>query len=60
MKQYTEIQVVRLTEIQKKSLAILESKGINVSHFIRLAIKDKIKREWKTINVKENKVYCPF
>jgi hypothetical protein len=60
MKQYTEIQVVRLTEIQKKSLAILESKGINVSHFIRLAIKDKIKRDWKTINVKENKVYCPF
>lgn len=60
MKQYTEIQVVRLTSQQKQSLAILESKGVNVSQFIRLAIKEKIKKDWKSIKIKSERVYCPF
>ena len=38
---YTEKQTIRLSKIQKQSLDILESKGVNISQFIRLAIKEK-------------------
>lgn len=48
-KQYTKIQTIRLTETQSNSLNILESKGVNISQFIRIAIKEKSK-----------KVDCPF
>ena len=57
---YTEIQTIRFSKQQKQSLAILKSKGVNVNQFIRAAIKEKISREWKSIKVKEEKVYCPF
>ena len=60
MKQYTEIQNIRITKIQKQSLDILESKGINISQFIRIAIKEKINREWKTIKQPKIKIECPF
>lgn len=60
MRQYTKIQNIRVSEIQYKSLKILESKGVNVSQFIRLAIKEKINRDWKTIKIKEKKDVCPF
>lgn len=59
-KQYTKIQTIRLSETQSNSLSILESKGVNVSQFIRLAIKEKINRDWKSIKEKSRKVYCPF
>lgn len=60
MKQYTEKQTIRLTKIQSQSLSILESKGVNVSQFIRLAIKEKLQRDWKHIKVKEEKEKTPF
>ena len=60
MKQYTEIQNIRITKIQSESLKILESKGINISQFIRIAIKEKINREWKTIKQPKIKSECPF
>lgn len=55
MKQYTERQVIMITEIQANSLSILKSKGVNVSQFIRQAIKEKLQREWKTIKVNNHK-----
>ena len=60
MTTYTEIHSLRLSKLQKQSLSILESKGVNVSQFIRAAIKEKLQREWKSIKVKEKEVYCPF
>jgi hypothetical protein len=60
MKQYTEIQNIRITKLQKQSLVILESKGVNISLFIRLAIKEKINRDWKTIKQPKIKTQCPF
>ena len=60
MKQYTEIQNIRITKVQKQSLVILESKGVNISLFIRLAIKEKINRDWKTIKQPKIKTQCPF
>ncbi len=42
------------------SLLILESYGVNVNQFIRLAIKEKLKRDWKSIKEKKEKIICPF
>ena len=60
MKQLTKLKTIRLTETQINSLDILESKGVNVSQFIRLAIKEKIQRDWAKIKVKQEKINCPF
>ena len=60
MVKYTKIQTIRLTEMQYKSLKIIESKGVNVSQFIRLAIKEKIQNDWKRIKIKQEKVRTPF
>lgn len=54
MKQLTKSKTIRFSETQMNSLSILESYGVNVNQFIRLAVKDKSARDWKTI--KESKV----
>lgn len=43
-----------LSDVQKESLDILKSYGVNTNQFIRQAIKEKISRDWKEI--KQNKV----
>lgn len=60
MKQLTKSKTIRFSEVQMNSLDILENYGINVNHFIRLAIKERLARDWKSI--KEPKVIskCPF
>jgi hypothetical protein len=60
MQQYTELKTIRLSKQQAKTLSIIESKGVNISQFIRLAIKDKIKRDWKKIKEPKNNDICPF
>jgi hypothetical protein len=60
MQQYTEKQTIRLSKTQRQSLTILESKGVNISQFIRLAIKEKISRDWNSIKEKSKKVNYPF
>ena len=58
--QKTKIHKVRLTEKQTESLAILKQYDVNVSQFIRQAIKEKLQREWKTIKEKKERVKLPF
>jgi hypothetical protein len=58
--QKTKIHKVRLTEKQAESLAISKSYDVNVSQFIRAAIKDKLQREWRTIKEKKEKIKMPF
>ena len=60
MQQYTEKQTIRISKTQRQSLIILESKGINVSQFIRLAIKEKLQKDWKSIKEKSEKIKYPF
>lgn len=60
MKKYTERQVVMISKIQSESLSKLKSYDVNVSQFIRQAIKEKIQRDWKHIKESKNKSYCPF
>ena len=60
MKQLTKSKTIRFTETQMNSLQVLESYGINVSQFIRLAIKEKIQRDWKVIKEPKIKNDFPF
>jgi len=56
----TMIHKVRLTETQYNSLKILKSYNVNVSQFIRSAIKEKLAKDWKQIKEKKERVKCPF
>ena len=47
--QYTYKKQIGFTEKQRNSLKKLEEYGVNVNQFIRLAIKEKISRDWKQI-----------
>ena len=60
MKQLTNIKSIRLSDIQMESLKKLEEYGVDISKFIRIAIKEKIKRDWKCIKEKKEKIILPF
>ncbi len=60
MKQLTKSKTIRFTETQMNSLNILESYGVNVNQFIRLAIKEKLQKDWKSIKEKKEKIKYPF
>jgi hypothetical protein len=60
MKQLTKSKTIRFSETQMNSLNILQNYGVNVNHFIRLAVKEKIKKDWKSIKEKKEKIICPF
>lgn len=58
IKKLTEFKTIRFSESQMNSLKILESFGVNVNRFIRLAVKEKLLKDWK--NIKEKKESTPF
>ena len=58
--QLTKSKTIRFSEVQMNSLAILENYGVNVNQFIRLAVKEKLQKDWKTIKEKKDKIICPF
>lgn len=60
MKQLTVIKTIRFTGKQAESLQKLSDYDVNVSQFIRSAIKEKISRDWKSIKEKKVKNICPF
>lgn len=60
MKQLTKSKTIRFSEVQMNSLIILENYGVNVNQFIRLAVKEKLQKDWKTIKEKKEKIICPF
>ena len=60
MKQLTKSKTIRFSEVQMNSLTILENYGVNVNHFIRLAVKEKLQKDWKIIKEKKEKIICPF
>lgn len=60
MEKLTVRQVIMISEKQAESLSILKQYDVNVSQFIRQAIKEKIQREWKTIKEKKERVKLPF
>ena len=60
MSKLTVIHTIRFSEKQAESLQKLKDYDVNVSQFIRLAIADKIKRYWKLIKEKKERVKLPF
>ncbi len=60
MKKYTKVKVIKITEIQHNTLIKMDSYKINVAQFIRDAISEKIKREYKDLLQKPKKEFIPF
>ena len=57
---YTKVKVIKITESQDKTLKKMKSYKVNVSKFIRDAIKEKIEREYSNLIPKPKKEYTPF
>ena len=60
MSKLTVIHTIRFSEKQAESLQKLKDYDVNVSRFIRIAISEKIKRDWKQIKEKKERVKLPF
>lgn len=62
MKIYTEFFGFKISKEQKQTLDKLKEYHVNVAQFIRLAIKEKIQRDYSEIikNHKEILNDCPF
>lgn len=60
MKRFEYKKVINFTKEQKQTFDILESYGVNINEFIRISIREKITRDWKSIKEKKEKEYCPF
>ena len=60
MNKYTVIHTIRFSKQQAESLQKLKDYDVNVSQFIRLAISEKIKRDWKQIKSEKQRVKLPF
>ena len=60
MNKYTVIHTIRFSKQQAESLQKLKDYDVNVSQFIRLAIAEKIKRDWKQIKSEKQRVKLPF
>jgi len=60
MEIYTKQISLKISELQKETLNKLSSRNIKVSNFIRLAIKEKIERDYKDLVVKPEKFKMPF
>ena len=60
MNKYTVIHTIRFSKQQAESLQKLKDYDVNVSQFIRLAIAEKIKRDWKQIKSEKQRMKLPF
>lgn len=60
MIKYTKVKVIKITERQYETLKKLDSYHINVAQFIRDAIAEKLKREYKELIPKVISEKCPF
>ena len=60
MRKYTKTKVLRISETQHLTLQKMKSYNVDVSEFIRQAIKEKIAREYNELKPKPKKIKCPF
>jgi len=57
---YTKPRTIKFSEVQDNTLKKMKSYNIDVAQFIRDAISEKIKREYKYLLPKPKKENCPF
>lgn len=60
MKAFTHSKTFKFSQQQMEAFVQLENFDVNVSKFVRLAIKEKIKRDWPKIKEEKTKVKLPF
>ena len=60
MAKLTNNYTIRFSVQQAESLQKLKDYDVNISQFIRIAISEKIKRDWKQIKEKKQRVKLPF
>jgi len=60
MKNYPKTKVIRISEMQLKTLQKMKSYNIDVGKFIRDAISEKIKNEYQELIPKQPKFKIPF
>ena len=60
MSKLTEIQTIRFSKEQIESLEKLKEYNVDVSRFIRIAIREKIQRDCKIIKENKEKIKLPF
>lgn len=58
--QFSYKKQIGFTNQQKKAFKTLENYNVNVNQFIRDAISEKIKREWKMIKEEKHRIKLPF
>lgn len=59
MQLYTKVKVMRISESQHKTLQKMKSCNVDVGKFIRDAISEKIRLEYKDL-IPKVKNTCPF
>jgi len=59
MQNYTKTKVIRITDLQHKTLQKMKSLNVDVGNFIRIAITEKLERDKHEI-LKPKAEYCPF
>ena len=60
---YTESKTIKFSKQQIEAFEELKKYNINVPNFVRAAIKEKLKRDWKQIKIdklEKEKFKCPF
>lgn len=60
MQRYTQTKVIRITEVQHKTLQKMKSLNVDVGNFIRVAIQEKLERDKYEILKPKEKNICPF
>lgn len=60
MQKYTKTKVIRITDLQHKTLQKMKSLNVDVGNFIREAISEKLEREKIEILKPKEKNICPF
>ena len=60
MKTLTKTKVIRISETQLKTLQKMKYYNVDVGKFIRDAISEKIKKEYKDLLPKPKIEECPF
>lgn len=57
---YSKVVTLKISKTQKMTLEKLKVRRVKVSEFIRIAIKEKIERDYSELKVKEPKIKIPF
>ena len=58
--QFSYKKQIGFTKQQQKAFKTLENYNVNVNQFIRDAISEKIKRDWKIIKEEKHRIKLPF